>query len=100
MDNYDNLQNSLEHYRDTCRPYDQATGAIDVLQGVIGEKQELLKAAIVDLAEGSDCKYCTNIDQCSSHQIERNCSYRGCARWQWRGVMSADKSAEAPLRKQ
>ncbi len=100
MNNYDELLKSIEPSDNRYMPYDQVAGAIEELQSVIGEKQKLLNASIADLADGRDCKYCAYIDQCSMHQIERNLTYKGCGRWQWRGAKTADKPAEMPLRKQ
>jgi hypothetical protein len=99
MNNYDDQLKSLDHSGDKYVPFEQDAGTIEALQSTIGEKQKLYNAAIADLAEANDCKYCANIDQCTPHQIERNFAYRGCIRWQWRGAKPADK-AEVSSRKQ
>ena len=100
MDNYEELQKSLENNGDKYVPQNQAVGSIEALQSVISEKQKLINAVMADLAEGNDCKYCAKIDQCSPHQVERNFAYGGCARWQWRGAKMAEKALEASSRKQ
>lgn len=99
MDNYDNQLKSFEHKEDKYMPYEQATGANEALQYVSDENLMLLNAAVADLAEDNDCKYCAYIDQCTPHQVERNIVYKGCNKWLWRGVKLLDK-ADAPIRKQ
>lgn len=96
----DELQKSTDLSGDKYMMLEQATASNEDLQSLLGEKQRLLNASIADLAEGRDCKFCAYIDKCSMHQIERNLAYKSCARWQWRSVKAADKTAEMPLRKQ
>lgn len=97
MDNYNELPKSTEHNRDNYMPYEQTAGTIEALQSVLDEKQRLLTAAMRDLAEDNECKYCANIEKCSAHHIERNLAYGGCAKWQWRGVKS-DKTEVASIK--
>ena len=66
---------------------------INALQSTIDEKQKLLDAALCDLAKGSDCKYCANIGQCSTHSVERNLAYGGCARWNWKGAKVVERAS-------
>ena len=91
MDNFDKQINSFEK---------QAAGSGEPLQYIPDESLKLMNAAIADLAEGNDCKYCANIDQCTPHQVERNIVYKGCNRWLWRGVKLLDKAADVSSRKQ
>lgn len=100
MDNYDKLLISIEHNRDTYMPFEQAAGATETPRSVSDENLRLLNAAIADLAESNDCKYCAHIDQCTLHQIERNFAYKSCNRWLWRGVNMLDKTADTPFIKQ
>ncbi len=98
MKKYDELIKSLENYRDTSDDcghtvLKQSAEAIETLQSVLGEKQRLLDEALDNLAKDSECKYCSNIDQCSSRSIERNLAYGGCGRWQWRGIKAIEKAS-------
>lgn len=100
MDNYDNQLKSLEHKSDILMTYEQAAGSVESLQSVLGERERLLHAAIADLTEENDCKYCAYKDQCSAHKIARNFAYKGCSEYQWRGAKMMDITAEVPTRKQ
>ena len=98
MKKYDELIKSLENYRDTSDDcghtvLKQSAEAIETLQSVLGEKQRLLDEALDNLAKDSECKYCSNIDQCSSRSIERNLAYGGCGRWQWKGAKVTEKAS-------
>lgn len=98
MMNYDNLMESLESHRDKPDEgghlmSEQTAEAIEALQSVINEKQRLLDEALGDLAKSNECKYCSNIDQCSLNRIDRNLAYGSCSTWQWHGAKTADKAS-------
>ena len=95
MDKYNELLKTLENYRDIPNESGQSVlkqtaEAIEELQSVIDEKQKLLAAALDNLSKCSDCKYCSNVNQCSTHSVERNLAYGGCGKWQWTGAKTAD----------
>ena len=98
MDKYNELIKSLkdcintpdENVRSVLK---QTTQALETLQSVVGEKQKLLDAALNDMAKSSECKNCSNIDNCSIRRIERNLAYGACATWQWRGAKSEEKAS-------
>ena len=98
MDKHDEMIKSIENYRDVPNEdgrivIQRTDEAINALQSVIDEKQKQLDAALGDLAKVCDCKCCSNIGKCSTHSIERNLAYGGCARWQWKGALTADKAS-------
>ena len=98
MEKHDERINSFENYRDVPNDNEhivikRADESIEALQSVIDEKQKLLDAALCDLAKVSDCKCCSHIGQCSTHSIERNLAYGGCARWQWKGAKTAERAS-------
>lgn len=95
MKNYDNLMESLESHRNKPDECGHSTfeQTIEALQSAINEKQKLLDEALGDLAKSNDCKYCSNIDQCSLNRIDRNLAYGGCSKWQWHGSKAVDKAS-------
>jgi hypothetical protein len=98
MDRYDELIKSLETYKDITDEcghslFIQTVEAIEALQTAVGEKQKLLDEALEDLSSVKECKYCSNIEQCSMHRIERNLAYGGCDKWQWHGTDAAVKAS-------
>lgn len=98
MKKYDALIETLEKHKDIpdeCGHsiFEQTAEAIGALQSVIDEKQRLLDEALQDLAKSNECKYCSNIDQCSLNRIDRNLAYGSCSKWQWHGAKTAEKAS-------
>jgi len=98
MNKYDELIKSLQNYKNIPNDcdrsvFEQTVEAIENLQSVLDEKQRLLDVALDDLAKGSECKYCSNLDQCSIRRIERTLAYGNCRDWQWRGANTEDKAS-------
>jgi len=98
MDKYNELIKSLENYKETPTEcgnavFKRTAEAIEALQNAVEKKQQLLDEALEDLSKGCDCKYCSNISQCSNHRIERNFAYGSCDKWQWRGKELAEKAS-------
>ncbi len=98
MNKYDELIKSLQNCKDVPGECDhsvfkQTAEAIEALQSVLDEKQKLLDVALDDLAKGSECKYCSNLNRCSIRRIERTLAYGKCRDWQWRGTNTAEKAS-------
>lgn len=57
------------------------------------ELKKLFDEALGDLAKDCDCKFCSNLSQCSTRRVERNLAYGNCSNWEWRGAKTAEKAS-------
>ncbi len=57
------------------------------------ELKKLFDEALGDLAKDCDCKFCSNLSQCSTRRVERNLAYGNCSNWEWRGAKMAEKAS-------